>query len=85
MSTLKPKPHERVRAAMILAGYNDYESLAKAIGMSLSAFTAKINGKREFTLQECNRIANELNTTLDAIFFAPVVPKREYKRRNAAV
>lgn len=85
MSHLKPKPHERVRAAMVLAGYTSYESLAKAIGMSLSAFTAKINGKRDFTLQECNRIANLLGTTLDAIFFAPEVPNREHKRRNAAV
>jgi transcriptional regulator with XRE-family HTH domain len=79
MSTLKPKPHERVRAAMDLSGYNNYESLANAIGMSISAFTAKINGKREFTLQECNRIAGKLNTTLDAIFFAPIVPKRDKK------
>jgi DNA-binding XRE family transcriptional regulator len=77
MSTLKPKPHERVRAAMDIAGYTNYESLANAIGLSLSAFTAKINGKREFTLPECNRIANTLNTTLDAIFFAPIVPKRD--------
>lgn len=77
MSTLKPRPHERVRAAMDLAGYNNYESLAKAIGLSISAFTAKINGKRDFTLQECNRIATVLNTTLDAIFFAPIVPKRD--------
>jgi len=80
MSTLKTKPHERVRAAMDLAGHNNYESLAKAIGLSLSAFTAKINGKRDFTLPECNRIANVLNTTLDAIFFAPALPKRDKKK-----
>jgi DNA-binding XRE family transcriptional regulator len=77
MSTQKTKPHERVRAAMDLAGYNNYESLANAIGLSISAFTAKINGKRDFTLPECNRIAGALNTTLDAIFFTPVVPKRD--------
>jgi DNA-binding XRE family transcriptional regulator len=79
MSTRKPKPHERFRAAMDVAGYNNYESLANAIGISNSAFTAKINGKRDFTLPECNRIAIMLNTTLDAIFFAPKVPKREQK------
>jgi DNA-binding XRE family transcriptional regulator len=79
MSTQRTKPHERVRAAMDLAGYNNYESLANAIGLSISAFTAKINGKRDFTLPECNRIAIVLNTTLDAIFFAPRVPKREQK------
>lgn len=80
MSHLKPKPHERVRAAMDLAGYNNYESLAKTIGMSISAFTAKINGKRPFTLPECNLIANALGTTLDNIFFAPMVPKRDKSR-----
>jgi DNA-binding XRE family transcriptional regulator len=79
MSHLKPKPHERVRAAMDLAGYTNYESLANAIGMSISAFTAKINGKRDFTLPECNFIANMLNTTLDAIFFTPKLPKRDKK------
>jgi DNA-binding XRE family transcriptional regulator len=81
MSTQRTKPHERVRAAMDLAGYNNYESLANAIGLSISAFTAKINGKRDFTLPECNRIAIVLNTTLDAIFFAPIVPKRENKTK----
>jgi transcriptional regulator with XRE-family HTH domain len=80
MSKLKTKPNERVRAAMELAGYNNYESLANAIGMSISAFTAKINGKRSFTLPECNLIAIALGTTLDAIFFAPISPKRDKKK-----
>ena len=79
MNKPKTKPHERVRAAMDIAGYNNYESLAKATGMSISAFTAKINGKRDFGLNECNLIANVLGTTLDAIFFIPVVPKRDKK------
>lgn len=81
MLTLKPKPHERVRAAMDLAGYTNYEGLANAIGLSISAFTQKINGKRDFSLPECNRIANKLNTTLDAIFFVPDVPKRDKKEK----
>jgi len=80
MSKLKPKPHERVRAAMNIAGYNNYESLANAIGMSISAFAAKINGKRSFNLLECNLIANVLGTTLDGIFFTPVLPKRDKKK-----
>lgn len=79
MSGQKPKPNERVRAAMDIAGYNNYESLANAIGMSISAFTAKINGKRIFGLDECNLIANVLGTTLDAIFFVKDVPKRDKK------
>jgi transcriptional regulator with XRE-family HTH domain len=83
MSKLKTKPHERVRAAMELVGYNNYESLANAIGMSISAFTAKINGKRSFTLPECNLIANVLETTLDNIFFTPVSPKRDKKSKPA--
>lgn len=79
MSKSKLKPHERVRAAMDIAGYNNYESLSNAIGISLSAFTAKINGKRSFTLPECNLIANELGTDLNAIFFTPKLPKRDKK------
>jgi DNA-binding XRE family transcriptional regulator len=79
MSKPKTKPHERVRAAMEIVGYNNYESLANAIGMSISAFTAKINGKRSFTLPECNLIANVLKTDLNAIFFTPISPKRDKK------
>jgi len=82
MSKPKTKPHERVRAAMELAGYSNYESLANAIGMSISAFTAKINGKRSFTLPECNLIANVLETTLDGIFFAPISPKRDKNNKR---
>lgn len=69
------RPHERVRAAMDMKGYNTYESLAKAMGISITTFTLKINGKRQFTLDECNRIANILGTTLDDIFFVHNVPK----------
>jgi DNA-binding XRE family transcriptional regulator len=60
---------------MEMTGYNTYEKLAKAIGMSLSAFTQKINGNREFNLNECNLIANVLGKSLDEIFFASDVPK----------
>lgn len=77
-NTPKPKPHERVRAAMDLVGYNQ-ELMSRALGMSLSAFSAKINGKREFTLSECNLIAKKLGRTLDDIFFTPDVPKQEQR------
>lgn len=64
----KPKPHEKLRAAMALKGYSQ-ELMAKAIGLSFSAFSMKINGHREFTLSECKLIAKELGATLDEIFF----------------
>jgi DNA-binding XRE family transcriptional regulator len=75
MEALRPKPHERVRAAMEMTGYNTYEKMSKAIGISLSAFTQKISGNREFTLNECNLIAKTLGKTLDDIFFTTDVPK----------
>ncbi len=84
MDNIRPKPHERVRAVMELTGYNTYDKLAKAIGMSISAFNQKINGNREFTLNECNLIAKILGKTLDEIFFAPDVPKQEHKNNKSA-
>jgi DNA-binding XRE family transcriptional regulator len=80
MNEPKPKPYERVRAAMEMTGYNTYERMAQAVGMSLSAFSQKINGNREFTLTECNMIATKLGTTLDKIFFAPIVPEWDKKQ-----
>lgn len=62
------KPHEKVRAAMHLAGYTQ-DSLAKTIGIGTATFNLKINGKRDFTLPECQRIAKALGVTLDDIFF----------------
>ena len=75
MDKVNIRPNERVRAAMTLAGYNSYDSLAKSMGISISAFQQKISGNREFNLGECNLIANILHTTLDKIFFIPIVPK----------
>ena len=77
MNDFKPKPHERVRAAMQLSGYNTYDKMAKAIGLSYSAFAQKISGNRQFTLEECNRIAGVLGQTLDELFFTQTVPKRD--------
>jgi DNA-binding XRE family transcriptional regulator len=68
------KPHERLRAAMIMAGYNQ-DRMRKAMGLSLSAFNLKINGKREFTLNECKIAAQILGMTLDQLFFSQDVPK----------
>lgn len=74
---MKPniKPHEKVRAAMVLKGYTQ-EVLCKVTGLSESAFSLKINGHRDFTLPECTRIARALDTTLDALFFDIDVSKR---------
>ena len=60
-------PHIRLRAAMVLAGYNQ-ERMAKAIGLSLSAFNLKLNGHREFTIFEANLISKKLGKTLDELF-----------------
>lgn len=70
----EPKPHERVRSAMQLKGYT-HNNMAKSIGLSFSTFNLKINGKRDFSLPECNRIAARLGKTLDELFFAPDVSK----------
>lgn len=74
---MKPniKPHEKVRAAMVLKGYTQ-EVLCRVTGLSESAFSLKINGHRDFTLPECARIARALDTTLDALFFDIDVPER---------
>lgn len=61
------KAHKKLRDAIFTADLTQ-EQMARAIGLSLSTFNQKINGKREFTLSECNMIAQKLNTTLDEIF-----------------
>ena len=75
---LKVKPHERIRSEMILKGYTQ-EAMCKKIGLSPSAFSLKLNGRRDFTLPECAQIAEALETNLDALFFNINVPKREQK------
>lgn len=49
-------------------------SLSKAIGISKSAFSKKINGKSEFTLGEIQKIVDVLGLESPIpIFFAPKV------------
>lgn len=62
------KPNERVRAAMIMTGHSQ-ESMAKSLGIAHSTFNQKLNGRRDFSLPECKRIAAILGRTLDEIFF----------------
>ena len=45
------------------------ERMASIIGISISAFQAKINGKRSFSLEECGRISKYFNITLDELFW----------------
>jgi len=73
------KLFERVRAAMVETGHTQ-ETLAKTIGIGKSTFNAKLNGKRDFTLPECIRIAKATNKTLDDIFFANEIPKTGRKK-----
>lgn len=48
---------------------NDF---AQKIGMSVTSLSLKLNGKREFTASEINKIAKELKTPVQ-IFFNPGV------------
>ena len=62
-----------LQAEIVKRGFTA-SSLSKAIGISKSAFSKKINGKSEFTLGEIQRIVEVLG--LDSpipIFFAPKV------------
>jgi len=65
----RTKPFLKLRAAIVEAGYTQRD-VAKAIGVDISTFSQKINGHRDFTLQECVRIANLVNRSLDDIFFS---------------
>ncbi len=63
------KPHIKVRAAMVMAGKTQSD-VARAIGVTASTLSQKMNGRRDFTLDECLRIAGELGKTLDEIFLS---------------
>lgn len=65
----RTKPFLKLRAAIVEAGYTQGD-IAKAIGVDISTFSQKINGHRDFTLQECVRIASMVNRSLDDIFFS---------------
>jgi len=63
----KVKPNEKVRAAMVEAGYTQ-KALARAIGIGESSLNQKLSGKRNFTLPESILIAETLHKTLNDIF-----------------
>lgn len=63
---------EVIRGAIKDHGYTQ-EKMGKVLGLAPSTFNLKINGKNEFTLSECAKIAQALGTTLDELFLD--VPK----------
>lgn len=44
---------------------NTYRNMARFLGISISAFNDKINGKSVFSILEANEIANELEITVE--------------------
>ncbi len=67
---------QELKSVMALFGDNQ-ETLASALGKRAAAISAKINGKREFTIPEVDAIARRYNLSAEAlkrIFFASDVP-----------
>ena len=70
---------QELRAVMIRNG-DRQEDLAKALGISPTALSAKINGKRVFTQPEIEKIALRYNLTaqeIQRIFFTHTVAYKE--------
>jgi len=76
LKIIQPKGGKMTNKPMLLAkmalnGYTAYK-LAEDIKLSRQSMSYKINGKREFNVDEINAISGLLNLTLeerDAIFF----------------
>ncbi|BFK81450.1 helix-turn-helix domain-containing protein [Clostridium baratii] len=49
------------------------EVLANLIGVTLTTYCNKENGKTEFTLKEAKTLADFFGTTIDDLFFNPSV------------
>ena len=62
-------------------GHLSQKSMAEALGITVQALNAKLNGRSQFTLEEVVRITDilSLKDPID-IFFDPSVPKMQ---RNA--
>lgn len=60
----------QIKSYLSLKGYT-IEKLAREIGMSTASLSAKINGKREFTVSEAKRLCDSLDIHNPAdVFFA---------------
>ncbi len=51
---------QKLKGYLVEKGYT-YEQSAKIIGISVTAFNQKINGKRRFYLEELNLLADTIN------------------------
>ena len=60
-------------------GHLSQKSMAEALGITAQALNAKLNGRRQFTLEEVVRITDilSLKDPVD-IFFNPSVPKMQH-------
>lgn len=66
MKNDKPLYPELV-AEMARQGYNQ-KTFCKKVGMSESQFSARLNGKTDFTIPEGKRIAEALEKTIEELF-----------------
>lgn len=67
-----------LKAAITRAGYTQGE-YAKRIGISQNSLTSRMNGERQFTIDEVDRTRAVLgidNSEICAIFFDSSVPKK---------
>lgn len=63
-----------MREAKMLKAYrklNDIKAqdMADDLGITLTTYCKKENGKSEFTLTECKKIADKIGKSVDEIFF----------------
>lgn len=49
------------------------QEMANLLGITLTTYCKKENGKNEFTLFECKKIADKLGKSVDEIFFSQEV------------
>jgi len=61
-------PYKKLKAYRQLTGMNQSE-FGKTLGISLSNYNSKENGKTPFTLEEAKKISEYFQTTIDEVFF----------------
>ncbi len=61
-------PYKKLKAYRQLTGMNQSE-FGKILGISLSNYNSKENGKSHFTLEEAKKISDYFQTTIDEVFF----------------
>jgi len=58
------------------------EEIAKILGMSLSTYSCKEKGTRQFTLDEAKKICDYFGVTIEEIFFSNIVNKLDTGNAN---